>query len=266
MSNVMSRTWDEFVDGWSQVATADEARDGIERLNEDRPKSKSAAVEVATHLFKRATSRNEVEEIATELLAEIRADGIKQWARELTKKSLKKDDEINAIIDEYFSDDDDDSSQRSVRTGSRRRDGGGRPDNEDASNAVLRCGKRRTTSKEYYSIGEIGADSSWRSQDLNVSGQCLKCRRDAAFEHATGQNLAAATNQLLDLLDPRKWIGAATKADFNFFRCSFCKYLQKVCAECDEICETTASQCKGCGHAFGWRQSPTPPLSGATSC
>ncbi len=247
MSSIMRQAWDEFVDGWSQVATADEARDGIERLNEDRPKSKGAAVEVATRLFKRATSRDEAEEIATELLSEIRADGIKQWARELTKKSLNKEDGIDAIIDEYFSDDDD-SSQRSVRTDSRREDDDSRrPVNDDASKAVLHCGKRRTTSKEYYSVG---ADSSWRSQDLKVSGQCLKCRKGAAFENATGQNLAATANQLLDLIEPRKWFGVATKADFNFYRCSFCKYLQKVCAECDEICETTASQCKGCGHAF----------------
>ena len=40
---VMSQVLNEFVEAWSQLATADEAKDGIERLGEVRPKTKGAA-------------------------------------------------------------------------------------------------------------------------------------------------------------------------------------------------------------------------------
>jgi len=239
---------DEFVEGWSNIATAEEARDGIERVNGDRPKSKAAAVEVAGRLLDQARSAADVERIVTDLLSEIRADGIKQWARELTRTSLNKDDGIDAIIRAYFSGGDRAAPLDRAPRPTEDRDGSRNP---DASKAALYCGKRRTTSKEYYGIGQVGADSSWRSQELNVEGTCRKCHKVSRFQAATGQNLAAATNQILDLIDPRKWLGAATKADFNFYRCSSCSYLQKICAECDEICETTSSQCSGCGHAFG---------------
>lgn len=252
----MSQVWDEFVDQWAGVANADEARDGIERITHDRPKTKAAAVDAAVRLFGSANGSEEVEEIAAELLSEIRADGIRQWAKDLTGQSLNKNDGIELILDEYLRSDDrpalrsdDRLARRALRSND---DDERRPAfNDDASKAILRCGKRRTTSKEYFGIGAIGTDSSWRSQDLIVSGQCLKCRKATLFNNATAQNLAATASQLLDLVNPMKWISVATKADFNFYRCSLCGYLQKVCAECDEICETTASQCKGCGHAFG---------------
>jgi hypothetical protein len=52
------------------------------------------------------------------------------------------------------------------------------------------------------------------------------------------------------MLNPMNWFSIATKADATRYRCTHCRYLQKICSECDEIAETTASQCKGCGHAF----------------
>lgn len=223
----MADDWQGFIDAWFEVAMADEARDAIAELGHPRPRSKTEAGDLAHRMLAGASGDNRIA-IADTLLALIRADGIKQWAKLLTGRSLNKGPGMEAILAAYFATPADDDRAAGPGTRDRRSTGGERA-------LAKRAGSESKAS---------------RSNEQAIVGRCLKCEEQATFEHATGQNLAAAANLIKDLVSPLSWLSVATRADATLYRCMKCRYLQKVCSDCNEIVDTTASQCSGCGHPF----------------
>lgn len=252
----MGQSWDPFLEAWG-ASSADDVKDGVERLVQARPKTKAGALKTAREILSGASDSHEIREIARTLVTEVDANDIKHWAKSLTNKSLGKLDGIDAILDFYFAPTEDDAAGTAPVKLSRRANADRAPASErrgpntTSSKALLRSGKRQTTFKEYFAIVGVDADD-WRKHGLTVTGACLKCHEQAAFESATGQNLGAVGARVLEVItSPLKLFGMLTKTGADYYRCTACNYLQKVCETCEEICETTAGQCKGCGHEFG---------------
>jgi hypothetical protein len=178
--------------------------------------------------------------LAGRTLDQLLAADLRRWSQKRLRKPLSKDRAVEALLASYCNDQQATASSVDVAMSS-------------SSKATILAGNRLTTLIAYRESTEIDRPP------LIIEGRCRKCGTTQAFRQLSmlqdlGEGIAWVGNKLGNLAATvvgalgNEIAGHTTSAERCW--CSACDYMQKVCGNCHEISDTTASQCSGCGRKF----------------